>query len=150
MKRPGRPAHPAAFVLPGFAATVGLHALFVTGWDAFFARPPWPGYEDSLRFGMIEPWFVHSPKALWLTRLVLFAVAFGVVLSVRQRRAARTFALWIGAAAGVALTWATTVSSTIEGGVAGFLFYPLRVVLPIAAGAFAAVLVQRFTTAGTA
>lgn len=148
MKRPGRPAHPAAFALPGFAATVGLHALFVTGWDTFFSRPPWPGYEDSLRFGMVEPWFVHSPRALWLTRLVLFALAFGVVLSIRQRRAARAFALCIGAAAGTMLTWATTVSSTIDGGAAGFVFYPIRVALPIVAGALAAAFAQRFMHSG--
>lgn len=150
MKRSDRPAHPAAFILPGFAATVGLHALFVTGWDALFARPPWSGYEDSARLGMIEPWFVHSPRALWLTRAVLFVLAFGIVLSVRKRRTARTVALWTGAAAGVALTWAATMSSTIEGGAAGFVFYPLRVALPIGAGALSAALAQRLFRGGDA
>ncbi|HUF67310.1 MAG TPA: hypothetical protein VMM79_01570 [Longimicrobiales bacterium] len=139
-----RPTHPAAFALPGLAAVIGLHALFVVTWDVLFAKPPWPGYEESARLGMIEPWFVNSPRSLWLTRIVLFTLAFGVVLSVRRRRAARVLALWIGVAAGVALTWATTTSSAFDGGTAGFFFYPLRAGLPIVVGGTAAALVHRF------
>lgn len=138
-----RTTRSAAFALPGFAAFVGLHALFVVGWEFLFARPPWPGYEESARMGMIEPWFVNSPRALWLTRIVLFGLALGIVLPVRTRRLARTAAFWAGAAIAVAVAWATTTSSSLEGGTGGYFFYPLRIGFPIVAGAVTAVLIQR-------
>jgi hypothetical protein len=143
VNRPARPTHPAAFAIAGFAVMIGLHALFVIGWDRFFAVAPWPGYEESTRLGMVEPWFVNTPRSLWITRAVLFGVAFGVVLPVWSRRLHRVLALWIGAAAAVAITWVTTTARTFEGGVAGFVYYPLRVGLPLLVGAVVALVVQR-------
>jgi len=143
VSRGGRPTHPVAFALVGLSAMLGLHALLIIGWSNFFANPPWPGYEESARMGMVEPWFVNSPRSLWLTRIVFFVLAFAVVSTVRRQRVARALSLWVGAAAGVALTWATTVSRSFEGGAAGFVFYPLRIGFPILIGTLAALIVHR-------
>jgi hypothetical protein len=143
VNRTGRPTHPAAFVAAGLSAMIGLHALFLIGWLRVFANPPWPGYEESTRLGMVEPWFVNSPRSLWLTRIVFFGLSLAVVLPVRRQRVMRALALWAGAAVGVAITWATTTARTFEGGTAGFVYYPLRIGFPILAGAVAAAVVQR-------
>lgn len=135
--------HPAAFAALGLSAIIGLHALFILGWNGFFARVPWPGYEYSMRSGMVEPWFVNTPRSLWLTRIAFFAIAFGAILPIRNGRVARTLALWIGAAAGVAVLWRTTIMRTLEGGPAGYFFYPIRIGIPILAGALAAIVARR-------
>lgn len=140
-----RHAHPAAFVGLGLSAVVGLHALFILGWDGFFSRSSWPGYEYSMQAGMVEPWFVNTPRSLWLTRVVLFALAFVVIVPIRHGRLARTSALWLGAAAATAILWFTTMSRTFEGGAAGFIFYPIRIGLPILAGSLAAGVLHRLS-----
>jgi hypothetical protein len=133
----------AAIALAGALAFFCLHLLFLFSWDWFIASP-WPGYAASTRAGFIEPWFVHSPRSLWLTRAVFFAVAFAIAVALRDRFIAAAFAFWIGAGIAVAVAWATTRAHTIAWGALGYLFYPFRLLLPVALGTLAGRIVRRF------
>lgn len=118
----------------GLAIYLALHMVFVMAWAGFFSQVPWPGYEDSMALGLVEPWFINSPRSLWLTRFVLFATAFAIALATRRAHWSGAFALWLGAGAGIAATWATTSMRGLEGGTLGYVFYPFRVALPILLG----------------
>lgn len=120
--------------LAGLAAFLLLHLLFRLCWDSLFALAPWPGYEESMRRGLVEPWFVHTPRSLWLTRVVFFALALGIALARTHARWSTALGLWLGAAAGIVFTYATTSVRTLEWGWLGFVLYPFRVVLPILLG----------------
>jgi hypothetical protein len=121
-------------LLGGFLTFAGLHVLFVLAWDRFFAGSPWPGYEASARLGLVEPWFVNSPRSLWLTRAAFFAAAFSVGIGRRSGRWPRAALLWAGGAAALVATYATTSMPALPAGELGFLLYPLRLFLPIVLG----------------
>lgn len=127
----------------GFVVFGALHLLFIAAWTDFFVLQPWPGYEESARLGLIEPWFVHSPRSLWLTRFSFFGVAFGVAFTRRHARWAGAAALWIGASAAIVAAWSMTSTRTLEGGGLGFAVYPFRVLLPIVLGTAIAELTRR-------
>ena len=124
---------PSLAVLTGTAVFLALHLLFVLDWDGF-ASPPWPGYDENVRRGLLEPWFVHAPRSLWLTRLVFFAVALGFAFAANRRRWLAGAMLWLGAAIAIAGTWATTTARTLDWGWLGYFIYPFRIVLPILIG----------------
>ncbi len=104
---------------------------------------PWPGYEAATATGIVEPWFVHTPRSLWLTRITFAALALVVVGRTEHHRLGAATALWTGAAAGIAFVYATTSMRHLAGGWLGFVFYPLRLVLPILTGALAATVISR-------
>jgi len=123
-----------AALLAGFLTFVGLHVLFVLTWDRVFARSPWPGYEASARLGLVEPWFVNSPRSLWLTRAAFFAAAFIIGFGRRSGRWPRATLLWAGGAAALVAMYATTSMPALPAGELGFLLYPLRLFLPVVLG----------------
>ena len=129
-----RPAAAALAGLAGLATLLLLHLFFTLSWDALFAPRPWPGYETAMRAGTIEPWFVHSPASLWLTRAVVFAAALTIALLGRRARWWNALAFWGGSAAGIMLTYATTTVRSLPWGWLGFVLYPFRVLIPIVLG----------------
>jgi hypothetical protein len=134
------PAAAARRAAAGLAALAGLatflliHLFLYVAWDSVFAAHPWPGYEQAMRSGTIEPWFVHTPASLWLTRAALFAIAFGIALAQKRGRWMTASAFWLGTGAGVALTYATTAIRSLPWGWLGFLLYPFRTLIPILLG----------------
>jgi hypothetical protein len=121
-------------LLAGLALFLLLHLFFFLAWDAVFAPRPWPGYEDAMRSGTIEPWFVHSPASLWLTRAVVFAAALAIALASHRARWSNALAFWAGTAGGVVVTYATTTVRSLPWGWLGFVLYPLRVLIPVVLG----------------
>lgn len=136
------PRDPLVAVL-ALAVFLALHVVFRLAWTGFFSALPWPGYEESTRLGLVEPWFVNSPRSLWLTRVTFFCLAFTVVFVSRRARWRAVAAVWIGASAGIVATWATTATRSIDWGWLGFVLYPFRVLLPIVLGGAIAGLVRR-------
>jgi hypothetical protein len=128
--------------LCGLLVFLLLHLLFVVNWPWFMAVP-WPGYEVATARGIVEPWFVHTPRSLWLTRTAFFIVAMVTVLLRDGAQSANAFAIWLGAGTGVALAFATTSLPSLEWGWLGFVLYPLRLVLPVLLGAAAGVVGAR-------
>ena len=120
--------------LAGLATFLLLHLIFTLTWNALFAARPWPGYEAAMQGGAVEPWFVHSPASLGLTRAVLFTGALAIALIGRRARWLTALAFWAGASAGVMLTYATTTVRSLPWGWLGFFLYPFRVLLPIVLG----------------
>lgn len=121
-------------LLAGLLTVSALHLFFIWTWGRLFIVAPWPGYEDSARLGLIEPWFVNSPRSLWLTRTVLFFLALGFALGGRRGRWPRALLLWAGAALAVIVTYATTRMPAMPAGGLGYVLYPFRVLLPILIG----------------
>ena len=121
-------------LLTGLLTFLVLHLLFVSAWDRHFAAAPWPGYEESARRGLIEPWFINSPRSLWLTRAAFFMVALVAALGRRAKRWPHAALLWAGGSAGVLATYATTRMPSLPGGALGFVFYPFRILLPVILG----------------
>ena len=121
-------------VLAGLATFLLLHLFFFLAWDAVFVAHPWPGYETAMQSGTIEPWFVHSPVSLWLTRTVLFALPLAMALAARRARWATALAFWAGTASGIVLTYATTTIRTLPWGWLGYVLYPFRALIPIVLG----------------
>jgi hypothetical protein len=122
--------------LSGLLVFLLLHLLLVVKWSWFMAVP-WPGYELATARGIVEPWFVHTPRSLWVTRAAFFMLAMVTVWLRTGARSANAFAIWLGAGIGVALAYATTSLPSLEWGWLGFLLYPLRLVLPVLLGAAA-------------
>lgn len=120
--------------LTGLLTFLLLHLLFAGTWDRLFAVAPWSGYEESVRVGLIEPWFVNSPRSLWLTRALFFAVAFGLAAARRAGRWPNAAALWAGGAAGAVAVYATTSMPSLPGGWLGYAIYPFRLLLPVVLG----------------
>jgi hypothetical protein len=135
----------AIIALVGCLAFALLHLLFVLAWQRFFTASAWPGYEETTQSGLVEPWFVNTPRSLWLTRITFFVLAFITARTVRDRPGTAALALWVGAAAAVAATWFTTKSHSAEWGWLGSMLYPFRVLLPIALGASGAMLLRRMS-----
>jgi hypothetical protein len=92
---------------------------------------------------MVEPWFVHTPRSLWLTRSVFFLLALALALSAGRARWPAATALWAGAGMAVIFTWAMTTTRTMEYGWLGFAFYPFRLFLPILLGTALGELLRR-------
>lgn len=128
--------------LSGLLVFLLLHLLFVVNWPWFMAVP-WPGYELATARGLVEPWFVHTPRSLWVTRAAFFILAMVTVLLRTGARSANALAIWLGAATGVALSYARTSLPSLEWGWLGFLLYPLRLVLPVLLGAAAGIVGAR-------
>lgn len=128
--------------LGGLLVFLLLHLLFVLRWS-WFSAVPWSGYEAATARGIVEPWFVHTPRSLWLVRAVLFGVA--LLFSLRRTNGwlLNALALWLGAAAGVAFAYATTSLPALEWGSLGYLLYPMRVMLPVLAGALVGAILSR-------
>jgi len=82
----------------------------------------------TARDWVIEPWFVNTPRSLWLTRTVFFAIAAasrqgamcdtGRTPSCSGRRRDRAVA-----------TYATTSMPALTGGALGYVLYPFRLLL---------------------
>jgi len=135
--------------LSGLLVFLLLHLLFVVNWPWFMAVP-WPNYEAATARGIVEPWFVHTPRSLWVTRAAFFILAMVTVLLREGARSANAFAIWLGAGTGVALTYPTTSLPSLEWGWLGFPLYPLRLVLPVVLGAAAGVVSARVRAQWTA
>jgi hypothetical protein len=120
--------------LTGLLTFLSLHLLFVGTWGRVFAAAPWPGYEESARLGLIEPWFVNSPRSLWLTRAVYFLVAAGFAAGRRAHRWPNAALLWAGGASGAILVYATTNMPSLPAGALGYVIYPFRLLLPVVLG----------------
>lgn len=121
-------------LLTGLLTFFCLHLLFIVTWDRFFLAAPWPGYEESARLGLVEPWFVNSPRSLWVTRTVFFLVAFAFALGRRPGRWPRATLLWAGAAIALIVTYGTSRMPSLPVGGWGFFIYPFRLLLPIVLG----------------
>lgn len=121
-------------LLTGLLTFFGLHLIFVATWDRFFLVAPWPGYEESARLGLIEPWFVNSPRSLWLTRTVFFLVALVFALGRRPGHWPRAALLWAGAAIALMVTYAASRMPSMPAGGWGFVIYPFRLLLPVVLG----------------
>lgn len=120
--------------LTGLLAFLSLHLFFTWTWDRLFASAPWPGYEESARLGLIEPWFVNSPRSLWITRAVFFAAASGLAARPRTHRWPNAALLWAGAAVAAVAVYATTSMPSLPAGTLGYIFYPFRLLLPVVLG----------------
>lgn len=131
--------------LSGLLAFLLLHLLFVLHWQ-WFAAAPWPGYEAATARGIVEPWFVHTPRSLWLTRGVLFLIAATFALARPSSRMATAISIWLGAGIAALITYATTSLPSLPWGWLGFAIYPLRLALPVLLGAVAGALLARFRT----
>ncbi len=133
--------------LTGLLAFLLLHLLFLSTWSDLFAVRPWPGYEAATASGIVEPWFVHSPRSLWLTRGVYLAL--GLVVAQRAgNRPPALLALWTGAAAGTIFVWATTTMRAMSWGWLGFVLYPLRLLAPVLAGWVLSFVIDRVRARG--
>lgn len=129
--------------LSGLLAFLLLHLLFVLHWQ-WFAAAPWPGYEAATARGIVEPWFVHTPRSLWLTRAVLFLIAATFAFARSSSTLATAISIWLGAGIATVITYGTTLLPSLPWGWLGFLIYPLRLALPILLGTVAGALVGRF------
>jgi hypothetical protein len=134
--------------LIGLLATLMLYLLFRAAWDTFFGVVPWPGYEESARLGLIEPWFINSPRSLWFTRATFFILAFATAMVCHDHRWSAAASLWIGAAIGIAATYATTTNRLLDWGWLGYAVYPFRVLLPVLLGTVIAELLVRVRRRG--
>lgn len=83
-------------VLIGSFAFLFAHIHFVQTWDALYAVEPWPGFEAAARRGLIDPWFGNSPRSLWITQEVLFALAAVIALLRRERMWTAGLVFWLG------------------------------------------------------
>lgn len=128
--------------LGGLLAFLLLHFLFVLNWS-WFAAAPWPGYEAAMARGIVEPWFVHTPRSLWLTRAAIFLLAMTAALLRMHSTIATAFAIWLGAGIGIVFAYTTTSLPALEWGWLGFLLYPLRIVLPVLLGTVTGVVLTR-------
>ncbi len=129
--------------LAGLLAFLLLHLVLVWRWS-WFAAAPWPGYEQATARGLVEPWFVHTPRSLWLTRATLFLLSAGIALEWQGSRIEAMLALWLGAALGVVFCYATTSLPSLEWGILGYFLYPLRIGLPVLIGSAAGSLFARW------
>jgi hypothetical protein len=129
-----RDVGPLLSALTGLFVFLSLHLFFRWTWDRLFASAPWPGYEESARLGLVEPWFVNSPRSLWITRTVLFAVACGSAFWRRSGRWPNAALLWAGAAAAAIAVYATTTMPSLPAGALGYVIYPFRLLLPVVLG----------------
>lgn len=137
-------------LLTGLLAFLLLHLFFGWTWGRLFAVAPWPGYEESARLGLLEPWFINTPRSFWLTRFTFFGIAFGFGYDTRPRRWPRVAWLWAGAAIGVAAVYATTRMPSMPAGALGFAMYPFRLLLPVVLGAALGELARRTVRARAA
>lgn len=129
--------------LSGLLAFLLLHLLFVLHWP-WFAAAPWAGYEAATARGIVEPWFVHTPRSLWLTRGALFLIAASFGFAGGSSRLAIAISIWIGAGIAAGVSYATTSLPSLPWGGLGFVIYPLRLVLPVLLGTVAGVQLRRF------
>jgi len=137
-----RAARGLAASLAGTLAFLLLHLFLEATWQRLFLIAPWPGYEQSARLGLIEPWFVSTPRSLWLTRIAFFLLALGGALVLRRGRWTVAFLFWTGAALGVIAMYATTSMPDMPAGRLGYIIYPLRVLPPILLGTAAGALLR--------
>ena len=137
-----RAARGLAALLTGTLAFLLLHLFLEATWQRLFLVAPWPDYEQSARLGLIEPWFVNTPRSLWLTRITFFLLALGSALVLRRGRWSAAFLLWAGAAIGVIAMYASTSMPALPSGRVGYVIYPFRVLLPILLGTAAAALLR--------
>jgi hypothetical protein len=126
-----------------------LHLTFVLAWRRLFLPAPWSGYEESARRGLIEPWFINTPRSLWLTRVAFFALAFVIAFARRRGRWPAALLLWAGAGVAVIATYATTSMPALPSGELGYIIYPFRLLLPVVFGTALAELLLRIRS-GTA
>jgi hypothetical protein len=134
----------AIFGVLGAVTFVLLHLFMVATWRTLFAVAPWPGYEGATRAGIVSPWFINSPRSLWLARATIFLVAF-LLAALRRTppwRAALVF--WLGIAIAVAAMYATTVLPSLPNGWIGYFVYPFRTLLPVLVATVAGDMVRRF------
>jgi hypothetical protein len=130
--------------LAGLLAFLLLHLFFILRWS-WFTASSWPGYEAATARGLIEPWFVHTPRSFWLTRAVFVGMAALIAFVRRSSRLAAALALWLGSGMGVVFTYSTTSMPSLEWGYLGYLMYPVRIGLPVLIGtAMGALLVRAF------
>jgi hypothetical protein len=145
-----RAARGLATLLAGMLTFLFLHLVFVFAWSRFFLVAPWPHYEESARLGLLEPWFINTPRSLWLARAAFFALAFVLALVRRRGRWPAALLLWTGAATGVIATYATTSMPAMPAGKLGYLVYPLRLLLPVVLGTALGELLHRIRNRGRA
>jgi len=138
-----------ATLLTGTLVFLLLHLVFVFGWSRFFLAAPWPGYEESARRGLLEPWFINTPRSLWLTRTAFFTLAFVNAVARGRHRWPAALLLWTGAAAGVVATYATTSMPALPSGGLGYILYPFRLLLPIVLGTALGELLRRIRSHGS-
>ncbi|MGD8278870.1 MAG: hypothetical protein PVH00_12615 [Gemmatimonadota bacterium] len=138
-----RTARGFAALLAGTLMFLLLHLCFVTTWARLFLTAPWPRYEESARLGLIEPWFMNSPRSLWLTRIAFLLLAFAFAVARGRGRWPFAFLIWAGAAIGVATTYATTSMPAMPHGALGYVLYPFRLALPILLGTGLGALLRR-------
>ncbi len=145
-----RVARGLATLLVGTLTFLVLHLIFVFAWSRFFLAAPWPGYEESARRGLLEPWFINTPRSLWLTRAAFAVLAFVFAFARRRRRWPGALLLWTGAAVGVIAVYATTSMPTLPSGGLGYIIYPFRLLLPIVLGTALGELLRRIRSHGSA
>ena len=141
-----RAARGIATVFAGALTFLALHLFFLLTWSRLFLVAPWPGYEESARVGLIEAWFVNTPRSLWLTRITFFGLA---LVSATVRRSGRwqgALLIGLGAASGVIGTYATTSMPAMPSGGLGYVIYPFRLLLPIVLGTALGGATHRFRT----
>jgi hypothetical protein len=139
-----KPARIAIFGILGAGTFVLLHVFMVATWRTLFAVAPWPGYEGAARAGIVSPWFINSPRSLWLARATIFSVAFLLAALRRSPPWRVALVFWLGVAIAVAAMYATTALPDLPNGWIGYLVYPFRTLLPVLVATVAGDVVRRF------
>lgn len=85
-----------AVLLIGSFVFLFAHVHFAQTWETLYVVEPWPGFEESARRGLIDPWFGNSPRSLWVTQEVLFALAIVIGLMRSERVWTAGLVFWLG------------------------------------------------------